>query len=357
MVDAWRRSVVDAVEDAVMSGNSIQLDELLNSTDRHSLDFHNAPQTSLALSPLQIAVVTDSYDVAKKLLNAGASAGENSDYCGFPSPLMLASEHGFPDMCRLLLSHGANVNQKQSLAFTSCYFTALHYAALYGHAEVCSSLIDLKAEVRAPLKWDTLKRSPFDPAMKGKHQRIVEILLDHCEKTGQAVPWELLFNLALKHHSEACAILVLQRGYYPIQKEAITNDVDDFDVYGFLEFDAAADDDDNNNGNLDEKASYFHVAAYDGFIRLMCLLKELNPQFLQEEWVVQQNFPDKVVQHNDFIKGLIKERKYPSDLKQLCKRAIHSQLGTYYIQKISALPLPTGLKTYLSHLEAAQLPK
>ena len=94
-----------------------------------------------------------------------------------------------------------------------------------------------------------------------------------------------------------------------------------------------------------------YIAADNGFVELMCLVIALNPQVLQEDWLVQKDFPAKLMQHEDIIQWLVEHRKHPASLQQLCKSAILSQLGTFYVPNINPLPLPKLLKTYLQGIE------
>ena len=97
---------------------------------------------------------------------------------------------------------------------------------------------------------------------------------------------------------------------------------------------------------LQSKASFKHTADM-GYIRLVRFWIEFNPLLLQEEWLVEKRFPNRLTQHEDFVSWLVKERSQPPQLTTLCRSAIIAQLGIKYIQKIDRLPLPKALKRFL----------
>ena len=370
MADAWRKNIEEALFSAIVYKRSSKLDELLKSSDRQSLDF----QTGKIMSPLTWAVFQKSYDMVEKLLNAGASV----DYGIYDLPLVTAAMYGDICMCRLLINHGANVNKTDG--FIVGDNTALYHAAGKGHGDVCRLLLNHGAVVCGPSKlWRDLKYSPIDAAIRKNQTHTMELLMDHCEERGQSFPLKSIFRLALEYRSEPCAILVLQKGLL-LQKEAIicddvndkddddgdnnnghddgnNNDNDEGDCDGDEDGDAGMNnDDESDDNNNPSESDYFTNAATYVLTGVVRLLIELNPQLLQEEWIIQQRFNDKLAQEKEFVQWLVEERKNPPTLKQRCKTAIHSQLGTYYIQKINGLPLPIVLQTYLCNVKAVQLP-
>ena len=167
--------------------------------------------------------------------------------------------------------------------------------------------------------------STIATAIASRHPCTTAILLDHCTKQGLRLPTESLFQVGCLHLSEECLIVILQKGYYPTDTEL------------------------NESGFL----SCFHRASHCGMIKLMCLLLELNPGYMQERWLVMENYTSNFTQHSDFISWLTEYRKYPQSLVKMCKSTILCQLGSYYMTKITLLPLPTMLKTYLSSLKSA----
>lgn len=64
--------------------------------------------------------------------------------------LYIASQNGDLDVCRLLLTHGADVNAKNG----SSQWTSLHIAANFGHLNICTLLLDHGADIDAKITSD-----------------------------------------------------------------------------------------------------------------------------------------------------------------------------------------------------------
>jgi ankyrin repeat protein len=77
---------------------------------------------------------TDSVDVARLLLAAGAEADGRDRLCS-RTPLMLAALFNHPRMLQLLLAHGADLNLRDKHGKT-----AQDLASSHGHS-TCSSLL------------------------------------------------------------------------------------------------------------------------------------------------------------------------------------------------------------------------
>ena len=114
---------------------------------------------------------------------------------------------------------------------------------------------------------------------------------------------------------------------------------------------------------------FFHAASKHCW-KTMKLLKQLNPQYLQEHWFVEHPWDPKealsefLQEHwsighfwslynaqNDelaqFITDLYEERKNPPQLNILCRTKIFKQLGLNPIPKVEKLPLPQSLKHFV----------
>ena len=242
----WRERAATAV---YSDANSV-LARLLDSPDKESLDFTEPFSFGILSTPLCWALLARSFHVVKQLLEAGASVnyGENAN-----KPLFIAcvcSQN--PDICRLLLRHGADVHGKDDNGYQALYYAAL--SVVNGNSEIGLQIITLLLECGAQVynpseSWEAFKKSPFVAALQMGHIKIVALFLDHCRKEGYILPLEWLFDTALstEHRNVPCeksAIFVLQRGYFPVQNKTKKN------------------------------ASYFKLAADHKYFRLMCLLIE-----------------------------------------------------------------------------------
>lgn len=132
---------------------------------------------------LLAAVQSGDLNAAKAAIEAGADV--NIRDSGGITPLMLAAKGDrpnekspeatdHPNVVRLLLENGANVN-----ATTDSGFQALFWAARYGHAEAAKVLLESGADVNAKdkdgmtaMKWATTNRSVSPP----HYDRVISLL-------------------------------------------------------------------------------------------------------------------------------------------------------------------------------------
>ena len=280
------------------------LTEVIKSSTEHTLDFIQS-----SFTPLTKSVFHGYHAKLERLLHAGASVDFQDDN-GW-TPLMIAAFHGDIHSCHLLLDHGADVNMKNGST------SALIQAACNGKYDVACLLLQHGAQPCD--SWLEFGNSAFASAIIWDQCNIVNLFLNYFNERDIQLPLQLLFNLAIERSSEECAILFLEQGIFP------------------------------GNTSLQTR-SVFHMAAEKGQIKLMILMVELNPHFLQEEWLVEKQVPPKLQKENQFTSWLSEYRKQVPSLMKLCKSAILSQLDSYYKPKIAKLPLPNSLRIYMSLL-------
>jgi uncharacterized protein len=108
---------------------------------------------SFGATPLSEAAANGSAAIIQLLLNAGANAPSAQ---GEPA-LMTAARAGNPEAVRILLKHGAAVDQRESWKGQ----TALMWAAAENRAEVVKALIESGADVNArSTEWPEEKKRP-----------------------------------------------------------------------------------------------------------------------------------------------------------------------------------------------------
>ena len=295
------------IMDAVYNRDAAKLEQLLGTTDNPVLDFHWGYFT-----PLGLAVMKKEYVVVDTLLHGGASANFPNDVgC---TPLMLAARAGSMDICNLLLKHGADVHGSHN----KMSYTALYYAARYGALKAAGLLLEHGAKIYdSSIPWNE-QTSSIRVAIQWRKPEMLSFLLEYCSKTDMEIPLPLIFRkAATRADSEECAIIALKQGYYP--ESIVWTDT-----------------------------TYLQMAADTGSVKLMSVLVELNPHFLQEDWLIQNQLPRKLKEHPDFCDWLVGYRKQPPCLQKLCRSVILSQLVVYYIPKVGELPLPRLLQTYLT---------
>ena len=318
------------IMEAVDTQDAGLLDELTSTYKDSTLDFQfhgsiyrgiRKTVTSLSLiadSPLTRAVSKSNYNITEQLVRAGTNV--NFKDTNGSTPLLIAASQENFDMCQLLLKYGANIHATDPRDEFS-YWTALHWAVASGH----NAMVILFLEHGA-LQFNTQEQvntwlDPLDGNMQliFKSPHIMELLLNDLENQGWKIPLELVFEFAISSR-EDCCIALLQRGFYPVCE--------------------------HDRQNI-ENRHFFYSAALEGLIRLMKLLIMLNPKYLQDEWLVENEIPVDLSQHTGFVSWLLQHRSHPAQLTHLCRAEILEQLGQNYLTKIEALPLPKLLKAFL----------
>lgn len=121
-------------------------------------------------SALHIAVMSNQFEVIRRLLLAGADISVKDDYDD-NTPLHLASSGGHEKMVQLLLNENAKI-----YPVTKNGDTPLHYAANNGHVATVRTLVHAEADAKAANNrgWTALHY-----AACGGHVSTVELLLLH----------------------------------------------------------------------------------------------------------------------------------------------------------------------------------
>ena len=307
MQNKWRKCVMDAVE----ANDSARLDNLLKGTDKEELDFIYE-----FYSPLTTAIIDGHSQIAEQLIHAGASVN-------FPKhnsvtlPLYEAITFSRTNIIQLLLNHGAHSE------------AALTQAALQRRHRIAALLLEHGAEIQDPLKPFDPNQSPIGIAIHNNDPATLKVILHYSYMRDVSIPFPLLFNLALSNRDKRCAICLLGHGYHSVQRAS--------------------------NEVWEPYTSCFHMAARRGMVKLVCLIKEFNPQCMQEEWLIKEQFKMSLKyslrEHPKFVAWLVECRKQPPSLQNWCKSVILAQLEVYYPQKIKELPLPKALKAFLCKMK------
>ena len=305
----WQSTLMDLVSSICTYGH---IDEMLyERNDEQNLDFIAEEDTFVRRTPLTCAVWKNNPDLVELLLLHGANVnfqdGEGA------TPLICAARLGNTAACALLLQHGADPHFT-----TTKWKVALYYAVRGRQVDIVELFLEHEAVMYdlSTLWTDkTDVESLIGASIKRCSASILELFLKHCNKRHLILPLESLFIRCVELESEECAILILQQGHYPRQSSS--------------------------------DMSLFHKLAMCGLHNLMGFLVELNPQFMQEEWLTQKLLPPQTAQHVEFASWLNEYRKQPASLIKLCRSSILAQLDTYYMLAIDELPLPKALKALL----------
>lgn len=128
---------------------------------------HPNAMTKTAETPLHWAAMSDRPEVVRELVHAGGDANRATELTK-ETPLHFAAQLGFEQAVRSLLG-SANV-----MARSSEHWTALHYAAAYGHTPIAKVLIEHGADMNAK----TLSgRTALVLASEYGHKSVVSLLL------------------------------------------------------------------------------------------------------------------------------------------------------------------------------------
>ena len=318
--DEWKEVVMDAIE--IHSYD--ELDQLLQRLKRRRMSLNFKYRTGV-FTPLILAVYCGRRDIVKGVLKYGADVNFANDH-GI-TPLIQAAKYCAIDIVELLLNNNAYVHEVDCVN----YWTALHYAVWTNKHQTVHLLITHNAKFYDPTM--PLHRSPIWTAAVHDRSDILKYFFEMLKSSKQVCnmfsthEYDMLFNGAVKSGSELSAITILHNGYFPIQE---------------------------TGHELQPFSSCFHLAADFGMYVLMGLMVELNPQYLQEEWLVQSQISDRLILHPDFVSWLVQYRRQPSCLAKLCKSKILCLLGIHYNEKVHFLPLPNSLKTFLKDIKSAR---
>ncbi|XP_067282389.1 transient receptor potential cation channel, subfamily N, member 1 [Pseudorasbora parva] len=184
-------------------GNTAVLQEMLRNVPTNQLQTAINKHAKNGWSPLLLAAEQGHTEVVRVLLQNNARV-DVFDKEG-KAAIHLAAEQGHQDIVDILLSHKAFVNAKTKQGLTPLHLSAqsgsaqlvrllvethlasvdalslrkqtpLHLAAVSGQLDVCSSLLNLKADITAA---DIRGQTPLHLAAENDHSEVVKLFLRH----------------------------------------------------------------------------------------------------------------------------------------------------------------------------------
>ncbi len=158
-----------AIFAAAMGGDVARAEELLAAN--RTLATAVSPD---GWTPLHLAAFFGSAEVARVLLNNGASPTARSTNAMANLPLHAAAAGRHATLVKLLIERGSPANARQHGGWT-----ALHAAAQNGDIELAEILVDAGAEISARAENN---QCPLDLALTKGQQRMVEFLEAHGAK-------------------------------------------------------------------------------------------------------------------------------------------------------------------------------
>ncbi len=149
-------------------------------------------------------IVQSSPDVARILLEHGAEINARSTESG-STPLHVAAENGGVETVRVLLEHGANVSAEDKEGRTP-----LHEATNYGSVELVRMLLEYDADVNARTKDSS---TPLHIMARNGNVEVLRVLLEHganvaAEDEGKRTP----LHEASKNSSNELVRMLLEHG-------------------------------------------------------------------------------------------------------------------------------------------------
>ena len=278
--------------------------------------------------PLLRAIEKKNYKMVKLLLDAGANVYRPSNHSSVQwTPFMFAvKEKKDLQMCKLLIDSGYDVNKP----ILDKYCSAVHLAVenditiLKYLLETCGA--DVFAEPQT-------NRRMLGVVINLGKAHTLESLLHHCyQQRGNEIWWSGDNILHHAAHNPVCTTVLLRWGL-----NNAVGKIRVLDISCILK-------------SL-YRISYGMSSPADpgSYIKVMKLLKQMYPQYLQERKFIESrthlNSYSQEVQK--FLMELYKERKNPSRLTILCRTKIFQLLGYNPIHKAEQLPLPRPLINFV----------
>ena len=283
------------------------------------------PINGVSISVLVTAVVGEDILMVKLLLTAGADVNQTVTLHGQTMTLLMAAiSRRNMDLIKLLAEHGCDVNK---LAFDdedevyALQLSALHMAIHKGQLDAVKYLIE-KHHANIFVGSGSVI---YATLLKDDVECLCYLLQHAVSLCGDRIWWNgPLLNAAMAKKAEKCAAVLLLNGLHSVPYNWSP------DVFPFIE----------------TCNTVFHDAAGSGCWKAVKLLKHMYPYSLQENWLVEGEFKQDLLQQ-DGIRSLMDERKQPPRLDILCRAMIFQQLGYRQLPKAEKLPLPKMLKEYV----------
>ncbi|VUC20102.1 unnamed protein product [Clonostachys rosea] len=266
------------------------------------------------LSRLHAAASFGLVDIARKLLEDGASVNAMTDWD--ETPLHLAAEGGHVEMVRLLLEAGAKIAPENFAPDTP-----LHMAAREGNTSVVEALIDAGADCndsRMPLG-----KSPLHLAAEHGHIDVARILIergadinqkdliskwDNRRSDGEGYGWTALNRAAKQGHS-SLVLLLLDSG----ADISTTNKDGETALHGaslaghteLVELLILRGIDISSQNERGQTA--LHYAACEGQVEIVQTLLENNADVLTEDWRGQTAVNEAAAQGHERVLEMLLE--------------------------------------------------
>ena len=340
--------LIEACKMENMSMVKLLLENTSNPADINMVD-------GIGMRPFSVALKMNNLDLVYMLMRMGDGkldlnyvcdrnsplrytrlVGQNLKKPSCCTPLMQAIGMGEEELVIDLIKAGADVNPYNLIQQNIIDYSPLMEAVSQDNMGKCAILLQNGSDVNAVSSPNTNSKTALiitAQSHKSNYPAIAALMLEHgaihpISKCGRSLP----MYLALSHNKATLVDLFMKHGYklrkYPCPQnpsvfrdelcDGIEADSEDCCVtllqWGF-------------NVKVNDYP-YFRSAVGQGMTRLVGMLIQLNPQFLQENWLIDNDLPSGTWDNNanELLDGLTKHRKQPKALRQLCKAAVLQNL-------------------------------
>ena len=188
------RTILDEAMNGAAQNNSLEMIRLLLKPGA------SANGKSNSWPPIYIAIEHGHPEVAKLLVDNGANV--NEQFFEHGTPLMFAVKYDFPDLVEYLLEHGADVHGKSIYGLT-----ALHVAAKTGNVTIMKRLLAAGADKDAV---NSMKEKPIDVAVSEGNPPAFRLLLGLYDKKERKALLEKALELAFRHTKRNMVLNILE---------------------------------------------------------------------------------------------------------------------------------------------------
>ena len=202
------RTILDEAMNGAAQNNSLEMIRLLLKPGA------SANGKSNSWPPIYIAIEHGHPEVVKLLVDNGANV--NEQFFEHGTPLMFAVKYDFPDLVEYFLEHGADVHGKSIYGLT-----ALHVAAKTGNVTIMKRLLAAGADKDAV---NSMKEKPIDVAVSEGNPPAFRLLLGLYDKKERKALLDKALELAFRHTKRNMVLNILEHDEPEDDAAAVVDD-------------------------------------------------------------------------------------------------------------------------------------
>ena len=156
--------------------------------------------------------------------------------------------------------------------------------------------------------------TPMTIAIRENLPLMTRLLIEFGYRIDKRFDWgETPLEMAIRLHHEDCALIMVVWGASLKQKDR-------------------------------KKPSFFNLACSENMQRLLRLLLELKPEYLNEQWVQQRHIPLALNREPETVDYIFKMAAQPRSLRSWCIAKIFRYIGKWPVANVDKLPLPQSIR-------------